>query len=116
MIWTTSSERLKRIRGGRTLSRSTRCVRSASGDVCRYKSILTGSDGDIRVIIQSPEGGILNALMLREQRPPVLSSKPLIELGEDYAVIRGAIADPAKGLVEMRCYGTFDVFQLSSES
>ena len=75
---------------------------SARGDVCRYKSILTGSDGDIRVIIQSPEGGILNALMLREQRPPVLSSKPLIELGEDYAVIRGAIADPAKGLVEMR--------------
>jgi len=75
---------------------------SARGDVCRYKSIVSGSDGDIRVIIQSPDGGELNALMLREQQPPVLSSKPLVELGEDYAVIRGTIADPAKGLVELR--------------
>ncbi|MDP6891715.1 MAG: hypothetical protein QF731_00935 [Verrucomicrobiota bacterium] len=75
---------------------------STRGDVCRYKSILSGNDGDLRVIIQSPDGGELNALMLREQQPPVLSSKPLVELGEDYAIIRSAIADPTKGLVELR--------------
>ena len=75
---------------------------SERGYVCRYKSILSGSDGDIRVIIQSPDGGQLNALMIREQQPPVLSSNPHVELGEDYAVIRASIADSTKGLVELR--------------
>ena len=75
---------------------------SDRGDVCRYKSISCGSDGDIRIIIQSPNGGQLNAMMLREQQPPVLSGNPVVELGEDYAVIRGKIADPAKGPVELR--------------
>ncbi len=72
------------------------------GDVCRFGFIRSGSDGDLRVILQSPGGGQLNALMLREQTPPVLAGKPLVTLGEDHAVIRGTIADPAKGAVELR--------------
>jgi len=72
------------------------------GDVCRYEFIQSGNDSDLRVILQSPGGGQLNALMLREQTPPVLAAKPVVTLGEDSAVIRGAIADPAKGVVELR--------------
>jgi len=74
----------------------------ARGDICRYELIQSGNDGDLRVILQSPSGGQLNALMLREQTPPVLATKPIIALGEDHAVIRGTIADPAKGTVELR--------------
>ena len=37
------------------------------GDICRYELIRSGNDGDLRVILQSPSGGQLNALMLREQ-------------------------------------------------
>ena len=40
--------------------------------------------------------------MLREQTPPVLAGKPVVVLGEDNAVIKGTIADPAKGAVELR--------------
>ena len=72
------------------------------GDVCRYEFIRSGNDGDLRVILQSPSGGQLRALMLREQMPPVLAAKPVVELGEDHAVIRGTVADPAKGMVELR--------------
>ncbi len=72
------------------------------GDVCRYEFIRSGNDGDLRVILQSPRGGQLRALMLREQTPPVLAAKPVVELGEDHAVIRGTVADPAKGMVELR--------------
>jgi len=74
----------------------------ARGDVCRYESIRTGNDGDMRVIIQSPNGSQLNALRLREQTPPVLAAKPVVALGEDHAVINGTIADPANGAVELR--------------
>jgi len=77
-------------------------AQTARGDVCRYEFIQSGNDGDLRVILQSPSGGQLNALMLREQTPPVLATKPIIALGEDHAVIRGTIADPAKGTVELR--------------
>jgi len=73
----------------------------ARGDICRYELIQSGNDGDLRVILQSPSGGQLNALMLREQTPPVLATKPIIALGEDHAVIRGTIADP-EGTVELR--------------
>ena len=59
---------------------------AARGDVCRYELIRTGNDGDLRVILQSPSGGQLNALMLREQTPPVLAAKPVVALGEDHAV------------------------------
>ncbi|SVC15782.1 uncharacterized protein METZ01_LOCUS268636, partial [marine metagenome] len=72
------------------------------GDVCRYEFIRSGNDGDLRVILQSPGGGQLNALMLREQTPPVLAGRPVVALGEDNAVINGTIADPAKGTVELR--------------
>ena len=75
---------------------------AARGDICRYELIRSGNDGDLRVIIQSPSGGQLNALMLREQTPPVLAGKPVVVLGEDNAVIKGTIADPAKGAVELR--------------
>ena len=75
---------------------------AARGDVCRYELIRTGNDGDLRVILQSPSGGQLNALMLREQTPPVLAAKPIVALGEDHAVINGTIADPANGAVELR--------------
>ena len=74
----------------------------ARGDICRYELIRSGNDGDLRVILQSPSGGQLNALMLREQTPPVLAGKPVVVLGEDNAVINGTIADPAKGAVELR--------------
>ena len=74
----------------------------ARGDICRYELIRSGNDGDLRVILQSPSGGQLNALMLREQTPPVLAGKPVVVLGEDNAVINGMIADPAKGAVELR--------------
>ena len=77
-------------------------TRTARGDVCRYEFIRTGNDGDLRVILQSPNGGQLNALMLREQTPPVLAAKPVVALGEDHAVIRGTVADPANGSVELR--------------
>ncbi|MDP7049487.1 MAG: hypothetical protein QF721_08550 [Verrucomicrobiota bacterium] len=72
------------------------------GNVCRYEFIRTGNDGDLRVILQSPNGGQLNALMLREQTPPVLAAKPVVALGEDHAVINGTIADPANGAIELR--------------
>jgi hypothetical protein len=75
---------------------------AARGDICRYELIRSGNDGDLRVILQSPSGGQLNALMLREQTPPVLAGKPVVVLGEDNAVINGTIADPAKGAVELR--------------
>ena len=75
---------------------------AARGDVCRYELIRTGNDGDLRVILQSPSGGQLNALMLREQQQPVLAGKPVVALGEDHAVINGTIADPANGAVELR--------------
>ena len=75
---------------------------AARGDICRYELIRSGNDGDLRVIIQSPSGGQLNVLMLREQTPPVLAGKPVVVLGEDNAVIKGTIADPAKGAVELR--------------
>ena len=75
---------------------------AARGDICRYELIRSGNDGDLRVIIQSPSGGQLNVLMLREQTPPVLAGKPVVVLGEDNAVINGTIADPAKGAVELR--------------
>jgi hypothetical protein len=75
---------------------------AARGDICRYELIRSGNDGDLRVILQSPSGGQLNALMLREQTPPVLAGKPVVVLGEDNAVINGMIADPAKGAVELR--------------
>lgn len=75
---------------------------AARGDICRYELIRSGNDGDLRVILQSPSGGQLNALMLREQTPPVLAGKPVVVLGEDNAVIKGTIADPAKGAVELR--------------
>ncbi len=75
---------------------------AARGDICRYELIRSGNDGDLRVIIQSPSGGQLNALMLREQTPPVLAGKPVVVLGEDNAVIKGTIADPTKGAVELR--------------
>ena len=75
---------------------------AARGDICRYELIRSGNDGDLRVIIQSPSGGQLNALMLREQTPPVLAGKPVVVLGEDNAVIKGTIADPAKGAGELR--------------
>ena len=74
----------------------------ARGDICRYGLIRSGNDSDLRVILQSPSGGQLNALMLREQTPPVLAGKPVVVLGEDNAVINGTIADPAKGAVELR--------------
>jgi hypothetical protein len=74
----------------------------ARGDICRYGLIRSGNDSDLRVILQSPNGGQLNALMLREQTPPVLAGKPVVVLGEDNAVINGTIADPAKGAVELR--------------
>ena len=74
----------------------------ARGDVCRYEFIRAGNDGDMRVIIQSPNGSQLNALRLREQTPPVLAAKPVVALGEDHAVINGTIADPANGAVELR--------------
>ncbi|SVB04538.1 uncharacterized protein METZ01_LOCUS157392, partial [marine metagenome] len=77
-------------------------AQTARGDVCRYELIRSGNDGDLRVILQSPSGGQLNALMLREQTPPVLAAKPVVKLGEDHAVIRGTVADPAKGMVELR--------------
>jgi hypothetical protein len=72
------------------------------GDVCRHEFIRSGNDGDLRVIIQSYIGAQLKALMLREQIPPILAAKPLVELGEDHAVIQGTVADPAKGMVELR--------------
>jgi len=75
---------------------------AARGDICRYGLIRSGNDSDLRVILQSPNGGQLNALMLREQTPPVLAGKPVVVLGEDNAVINGTIADPAKGAVELR--------------
>lgn len=75
---------------------------AARGDICRYELIRSGKDGDLRVILQSPSGGQLNALTLREQTPPVLAGKPVVLLGEDNAVINGTIADPAKGAVELR--------------
>ena len=75
---------------------------AARGDICRYELIRSGNDGDLRVILQSPSGGQLNALMLREQTPPVLAGKPVVVLGEDNAIINGTIADPAKGAVELR--------------
>jgi len=75
---------------------------AARGDVCRYEFIRTGNDGDLRVILQSPNGGQLNALMLREQTPPLLAAKPVVTLGEDHAVINGSIANPANGAVELR--------------
>ena len=75
---------------------------AARGDLCRYEFIQPGDDGDLRVILQSPNGGQLNALMLREQTPPVLAAKPVVALGEDHAVINGTIADPANGAVELR--------------
>ncbi|MED5381595.1 MAG: hypothetical protein VYC47_03415 [Verrucomicrobiota bacterium] len=75
---------------------------TARGDICRYEFIRTGNDGDLRVILQSPNGGQLNALMLREQTPPVLAAKPVVALGENHAVIRGTVADPANGSVELR--------------
>ena len=75
---------------------------TARGDVCRYELIRAGNDGDLRVILQSPSGGRLNALMLREQTTPVLAAKPVVALGEDHAAINGTIADPANGAVELR--------------
>ena len=75
---------------------------AAQGDVCRFASIRCGADGDLRVILQPPNGSQLKALMLREQTPPVLADKPMIELGEDYAVIRASLADTTGGPVELR--------------
>ena len=75
---------------------------SSRGDVCRYTSIQSGADGDLRVILQSPNGGRLNALMLREESPKVLAGKPMVELGEDYAVIRATVANAANGPIELR--------------
>ena len=40
--------------------------------------------------------------MLREQTPPVLAGKPMIELGEDHAVIRASLADITGGPVQLR--------------
>ena len=75
---------------------------AAQGDVCRFASIRCGADGDLRVILQPPNGSQLKALMLREQTPPVLADKPMIELGEDHAVIRASLADTTGGPVELR--------------
>lgn len=72
------------------------------GDVCHYRFIQPGSDGDLRVILQSPNGGQLNSLLLREERPRVLAAKPVIELGETHAMIRATLADPTEGQVELR--------------
>ena len=72
------------------------------GKLCHYKSIRSGPDGDLRVILQTPNGGQLNSLMLREQTPPVLAGNPTIELGEDNAVIRAKLADSANGPVKLR--------------
>ena len=73
----------------------------ARGDVCRFAFIESGADGDLRVILQSPNGGQLNALMLREQSPPILAGKPVIELGENYAVIHATVNDTTNGSVEL---------------
>ena len=75
---------------------------AARGDVCRFASIRCGADGDLRVILQPPNGSQLKALMLREQTPPVLAGKPMIELGEDHAVIRASLADITGGPVQLR--------------
>ncbi len=76
--------------------------KAARGDVCRFASIRCGADGDLRVILQPPNGSQLKALMLREQTPPVLAGKPMIELGEDHAVIRASLADITGGPVQLR--------------
>ena len=76
--------------------------KAARGDVCRLASIRCGADGDLRVILQPPIGSQLKALMLREQTPPVLAGKPMIELGEDHAVIRASLADITGGPVQLR--------------
>ena len=75
---------------------------AARGDICRFASIRCGADGDLRVILQPPNGSQLKALMLREQTPPVLAGKPMIELGEDHAVIRASLADITGGPVQLR--------------
>ena len=75
---------------------------AARGDVCRFASIRCGADGDLRMILQPPNSSQLKALMLREQTPPVLAGKPMIELGEDHAVIRASLADITGGPVQLR--------------
>ena len=74
----------------------------ARGDICRFASIRCGADGDLRVILQAPNGSQLKALMLREHTTPVLASKPMIELGEDHAVIRATLTDTTGGPIELR--------------
>ena len=74
----------------------------ARGDICRFASIRCGADGDLHVILQAPNGSQLKALMLREHTTPVLASKPMIELGEDHAVIRATLTDTTGGPIELR--------------